>query len=234
MSQNQPDDIHQHSGWWIPLGFALLVAVLCALMLLYYLRPGPHDADPVGDARAVSLSVAGLELTVPANYIKSAAARSGGPQTALSLIALLPDMTGYSQAGGKLFDTNAPDSPVINILIHGGNALPPADRMARIYRPFLADSVGVPGSFGLTRYTFQAGSGYARNELFTGQSGRDLVLFLCEKPMPDLASPNCIATDRPFAPGVSVSYRFKRAYLSRWPTITNNINILLVKFKASH
>lgn len=234
MSQDRSDDVHQHSGWLIPLGFVILVAVLCALMLLYYLRPGPRDAVPVGDARAVSLSVGGLPLTVPANYIKSRAARSGGPQAALSLVALLPDMAGYSKAQGKLFDNNAPDSPVIDILLHGGSTMAPADRLARIYRPFLVDAAGVAGSFGLTRYDFQSDSGYARNELFTGQSDGALVLLLCEKPMPDLASPNCIATDRPFAPGVALSYHFKRAYLSRWALIASNVNSLLAHFKATH
>lgn len=234
MSQNPTDDVHQHSGWLIPLGFICLVAILSGLMLLYYLRPGPRDAVPVGDARAVSLSVAGLRLTVPANYIKSAAARAGGNQKALSLVAVLPDMAGYSQADGKLFDTNAPDSPVINILLRDGRALAPADRMARIYRPFLVDGTGVAGSFGLTRYDFKSDSGYARTELFAGQSGGALVLLLCEKPMPDLASPNCIATDRPFAAGVSLSYRFKRAYLSRWALIASNVSMLLTRFEASH
>lgn len=234
MSQTPSEDIHQHSGWLIPLGFLILVGVLSGLMMLYYLRPGPHDTVPEGDARTVSLTVAGLKLNIPANYIKSADARRGGDQKALSLVALLPDLTGYSQAEGKLFDTNAPDSPVINILLHGGAALVPADRMARVYRHFLADGTGVAGSFALTRYVFRADSGYARTELFAGQSGGALVLLLCEKPMPDLASPNCIATDRPFAPGVNLSYRFKRAYLSRWATISNNVNMLLEHFEALH
>lgn len=234
MSQTPSEDIHQHSGWLIPLGFLVLVGVLSGLMMLYYLRPGPHDAVPEGDARTVSLTVAGLKLNVPANYIKSADARRGGDQAVLSLVALLPDLTGYSAAQGKLFDTNAPDSPVINILLHGGTALAPADRMARIYRPFLVNGTGVAGNFALTRYAFKADSGYARTELFAGRSGGALVLLLCEKPMPDLSSPNCIATDRPYVPGVSLSYRFKRAYLSRWSMIANSVNMLLENFKAKN
>lgn len=229
MSQIPSDDLHQHSGWWFPLGFLALVLLLSGLFLLYYLRPGPRDSVPDGNARMVALSVQGHAFNVPANYIKTRAARAGGEQKSLTLVALLPDLTGYSAADAKQFSSNAPDSPVINILLRGGRSLSPDLRLARVYRPALADN-GVPGSFGLTRYSFRAGSGYERNDLFAGQGGHGLVLLLCEKPLPDFPSPNCIAVDRPLVDGVNLSYRFKRAYLSRWAPIATSVDGLLRRF----
>ena len=73
MSQTSSEDVHQHSGWLIPLGFLALILLLSGLFLLYYLRPGPHDAVPDGDMRMVSLSVGNAHFEVPANYIKTAA-----------------------------------------------------------------------------------------------------------------------------------------------------------------
>jgi hypothetical protein len=231
MSQTSSDDVHQHSGWLIPLAFLALILLLSGLFLLYYLRPGPRDAVPDGDVRMVALSVEGRDFQVPANYIKTAAARRGGAQKTLALVALLPGLAGYSAADAKRFASNAPDSPVINILLRGGRSLAPDMRLARIYRPALADN-GVQGSFDLTRYSFRAGSGYERNDLFAGHGAQGLVLLLCEKPLPDFPSPNCIAVDRPLGDGVNLSYRFKRAYLSRWAGIATGVDGLLKRFSV--
>ena len=53
MSQPASDDIHQHSGWLIPLAFMGAIALLCAGFLVYYLRPGPRDGAPTGDMKIV-------------------------------------------------------------------------------------------------------------------------------------------------------------------------------------
>lgn len=234
MSQPASDDIHQHSGWLIPLAFMGAIALLCAGFLVYYLRPGPRDGAPTGDMKIVQVRLRSLNLSVPSNYIKTAAGRSDGVRDSLALVAILPGLTGYSDDEKKLFATNAPDSPVLNLLLHGEDrGLTPQARLDRIYRPYLEAGAGTAGAFGLTHYGFQPDSAYAGSELFAGMAGGSLVLLLCEKPAPDLVSPNCIATDRPYAPGVSLSYRFKRAYLSRWGAIAQNVDALVARF-AGH
>ena len=39
------------------------------------------------------------------------------------------------------------------------------------------------------------------------------------------------AIDRPLAPGLSYSYRFKRAYLARWREVSAGVDQLIVKFR---
>ncbi len=56
-------------------------------------------------------------------------------------------------------------------------------------------------------------------------------LLLCERPAPDLASPNCLAIDRPIAQGVNLSYRFKRAHLASWREIGDGVNRLISGFR---
>ena len=56
-------------------------------------------------------------------------------------------------------------------------------------------------------------------------------LLLCERPAQDLPSPNCLAIDRPIAPGVSLSYRFKRAQLARWREIAGGVDRLMAGFR---
>lgn len=232
-AEGRPDDIHQHSGWWIPLAFMLTVVALSGLFLLYYLRPGPRDVALTDDASIVPVSVRELSLSVPANYIRVPAIRAGGPQQLLTLVALLPDMTGYSDADGRLFATNAPDSPVINIRLKSeSQTVAPEEWLSRIYTPYLVGPAGAPAPFGLTRYTFKPGSAYGRSELFVGRRRGGLILLVCERTAPDLPSPNCLVTDRPPVLGVSLSYRFKRSYLSRWQQIGVGVSQMLNRFQA--
>src|ERR1700748_515567 len=95
-SESQSAEIHQHSGWLIPLGILLVILALCGMFLLYYLRPAGsfRDNGPTADTERVTLSVRGVALHVPANYIESRAARTGGDQDVVPLFALLPDLRG--------------------------------------------------------------------------------------------------------------------------------------------
>jgi hypothetical protein len=227
-------EIHQHSGWLIPLGLALVILALCGAFLLYDLRPGTglfRNNAPTADARTVNIAVRGVKLNVPGNYLESRATRRGGDLDVLNLSALLPDMRGYSTADAPLFLSNAADSPVVHLILRGDtNGLSGTDRLARIYMPYLADAKGASDQFSLTRYTFRDGTGYERNDLYVGSSGTNQLLLLCERPAQDLPSPNCLAIDRPVAQGVNLSYRFKRAQLSRWQDIAVGVDNLLAKF----
>ena len=237
MSQSgEQAEIHQHSGWLIPLVLALVILALCGAFLLYDLRPGTglfRNNGPTADASAVLVSVRGVKFEVPGNYLDSRTSRRGGDLDVMGLSALLPDMRGYSAADTALFLSNAADSPVIHLVLRGDtNTLSGADRLARIYMPYIADPGGTPDQFGLTRYTFRTGTGYERNDLYVGSSGAAQLLLLCERPAQDLPSPNCLAIDRPVASGVNLSYRFKRAQLSRWRDIAGGVDGLLAKFMA--
>jgi hypothetical protein len=227
----EQSEIHQHSGWLIPLGLMLVILALCGAVLLYDLRPAAlfRNNAPTADIRSVSLSVRGVQFQIPGNYLQSRASRRGGDPDLISLSALLPDMRGYSAPDAGSFLSNAADSSVVHLVLRGDtNSLSAADRLARIYRPYFADAGGTPGQFGLTRYSFRDGTGYERNDLYAGEGGG--LLLLCERPAQDLPSPNCLAIDRPVAPGVNLSYRFKRAQLSHWREIATGVDMLVAKF----
>jgi hypothetical protein len=230
------EEIHQHSGWWIPLGLGAMVLVLCALVLGWYLRPLPQGPVPTGESRAVQLDIHGVRLNVPANYIATQRARAGGAQDNVALAALFPSFRGYSRADAALFSGNAPDSPVIRLTLRRDTTrLDARGRLERIYRPYISDPAGSDGPFGLTQYTFKRGSGYEGNELFAGSDAGGLELFLCEKPLPGNPSPNCLALDRPLSTSgqASLSWRFKRAYLSRWREVTAGVHALMTRFEKT-
>ena len=233
-SDNNSAEIHQHSGWLILLGLALVILALCGLFLLYDLRPGTalfRNNAPTADASTVRLSVRGVHFQVPGNYLETRASRRGGDVDVIGISLLLPDMRGYSVQDAPLFLSNAADSPLLHLVLRGDtNGLTPADRLARIYMPYVADAKGAPASFGLLRYTFRADTGYERNDLYVGTSGAGPLLLLCERPAQDLPSPNCLAIDRPVAPGVNLSYRFKLAQLSHWREIAGGVDRLVARF----
>ena len=226
-------DIHQHSGWLIPVAFLFAILLLSGVFLGWYLRPGPRAAGaPTGQSNIVALTVRGAAFAIPANYIESAAARSGGDQESLALAALFPSFDGYSDNDARLFQGNAPDSPVIHLTLRGDpNDLAPAARLARIYMPYISNPAGAAGPFALTQYGFRKDSGYKQNDLFAGNGAGGLVLLLCERASPDLPSPNCLAIDRPLARQLSFSYRFKRAYLAHWREMSAGVNGLIKRFE---
>jgi len=231
-SQGRREEIHRHSGWLIPLAFAAAILLLCALFLGWYLRPGPHGAAPTGRSGIVRLSVAGRPLAIPANYIVNPAARTGGDQAQLTIAALFPYWTGYSDADARLFAGNAPDSPLVRITLRGDTGrLPNRDRLERIYKPNVTGAAGTATPFGLIQYAFRKDSGYERNDLFVGNKN-GLVLLLCERAGPYLTSPNCLVADQPLGRGLSMSYRFKRAYLAHWQEIADGVNGLVGRFVA--
>ncbi len=230
---NGPDDIHQHSGWWFPAVIIAAIVLLSAGFLLYDLRPGmaPRGVGRTGDLAPVKLTLGSLHLTVPANYLDSRDARNGGAQEVVTMSAVLPDMRGYSPADARLFIGNAPDSPVVHLQFKANEKeMSAAERLNRVYGPYLVDATGRDGDFGLTQYRFRPDSGYGGSDLFAGSEGGRLLLFLCERADAELASPNCLVTGQAVDANVSFSWRFKRAYLARWREIAGGMDRLLLRF----
>jgi len=227
------DDVHQHSGWLIPLGLAIAILGLCGLFLGWYLRPGPKaGAALTGQSTLVHLTVRGTNFAIPANFLERSAERAGGDQDSVTIAALFPSFRGYSDTDARQFIGNAPDSAVIHLILRGDpNNLVPEARLARLYMPYITAPKGAAGPFGLTQYGFRKDSGYEQNDLFAGQSEKGLLLFLCERASSELPSPNCAVSDRPMAASLSYSYRFKRAYLSRWREMASGVNRLIARFE---
>lgn len=233
--RNAEDTVKQRSGWLIPLAVFVVTAVLSALFLLFYLAPAPtsfieEHQSPTSHTDPVRISLGGLSLDIPANYLLYASARQGGDRKQIELFAKFPDFHGYSDWESQTFNGNGPDSPVIYMLIREEPFnLGEEERLKRIYLNYVADEQGKPGPFELTEYTFRDDSGYRREDLFVGDMQGHPVVMRCVRFSQDVPSPSCLRDVR-LSNAVVLSYRFKRALLANWRDIATGVNGLVRTF----
>jgi hypothetical protein len=226
----------ERSGWLIPLAVFLVTAVLIGLVLLYYLSPTPSElieeqAAPTPVETPVAIRVGTQSFSIPANYLPYASARKGGTFTEVKLIALLPDLQGFSSGEASNFSWDSADSRLLDIRLRARTILDERGRMDRIYLPQVTDRDGEPAQFGLTRFTFRENSSYRDGDLYVGQSETGPVVLRCSKAVSDSVAGACLR-EWPIAPGVAFSYRFKRAQLANWRDIDKAVRELLAAFKA--
>lgn len=240
MSRTTDDDetIRKHSGWLIPLGVFLVTFALSAMILLIYLAPSApslfeEQISPTSRGDIIALKVRGHRFYIPANYLQFESTRQGGERREIALFALLPEMSGWSNWEAQTFTGNAPDSPVVNMLIREDRlSLSESDRLKRVYMDYVTNPHGAPGQFDLTQYTFRGDSGYHNQDMFVGETPKGPLLLLCERVGSDVASPNCLR-DVSVVHGVLMTYRFKRAHLSKWREIGENIDKLIAAFEKA-
>lgn len=233
---SEPDtSIRKRSGWLIPIVVFLATAGLSALLLLYYIAPRPlsfvrEPPAPTASTQPVHISVGGLDLAIPANYVVFASARDGGRRSDVALFALLPRMTGYAPALAHDFASNASNSRVIYFLLREDQLnLREDERFQRIYLAYVENPAGTAAPYGLTEYRFADNSGYRGEDLFVGETTHGKALFRCVRYSATVPSPSCLR-ELPLANGIALSYRFKRAHLKDWAAISANVEKLVRSF----
>ena len=238
MSSDDNDrSVRQHSGWLIPLAVFVVTAGLSALVLLYYLAPTPtsfieEHAAPTSRTDIVAFSINGMKFNVPANYIKFASARQGGPHKEVALFTTFPDFGGYTDGNASDFSGNAADSPVIFLLLREEQfKISETERLQRIYMGYVTDPAGKPGPFSLTQYTFRDDSGYRNEDLFVGQYAGHPIVMRCVRFSAQVPSPSCLRDIR-LGHDVALNYFFKRAHLGHWQEIATGIDKLVSSFVA--
>ena len=240
MSRTTDDDetIRKRSGWLIPLGVFLVTAALSAMFLLLYLAPSApslfeEQISPSSRGDIIKLRVQGHKLYIPANYLEYESARQGGEHREIKLFAILPEMTGWSNWEAQTFTDNSADSPIVFMLIRDDKLnLSESDRLKRVYMGYVTTPHGVPGPFDLTQYEFREDSGYHNEDLFVGETAKGPMVLRCVRFSPDVQNPSCLR-DITIARGVSMSYRFKRAHLSKWREIGDGLDKLIASFQKS-
>jgi hypothetical protein len=239
--QSRPGEIdtavRKHSGWLVPLSLLALIGALCALVLLYYLAPSANSlieehTSPIAGMYRVQLRVGSVTLFVPANYLPYPSERSGGPRREVAFYAELPDFRGFSDSVAAEFVGNSPNSRVIHMLVTRDTfGVGESARLKRIYLNEVVDRRGRSGPANLVEYTFRNDSGYRGEDLFVGRNAGAEVVMRCTRPDAEVPSPNCIREVQ-YAPGILLSYRFKRSQINAWRLIADGVERLTASFAA--
>ena len=238
MGRSIDDDetVRKRSAWLLPAAVFFVTFVLSAMFLLLYLAPSApnlfeEQVTPTSRADIIRLTVQGHRFNIPAKYLQYASARQGGERHELELFALLPDMTGWSNWDAENFISNAADSPLIYLTIRAEKiGLRETDRLKRVYLGYVKNPRGTPGPNGLTEFTFRQDSGYRDEDLYVGETEKGPVVMRCVRFSHVVPSPSCLR-DTLIAPGVSLSYRFKRRHLDHWREIAKGVDKLIASFE---
>ncbi|HWA90889.1 MAG TPA: hypothetical protein VG889_12690 [Rhizomicrobium sp.] len=238
-SDEADDTVRRRSGWLIPLGVVLVITILSALFLLYYLAPTApplfsEQVSPTSDTDLAAIEIGGKKFWIPENYLQFDSARRGGRRRDVALFAMLPDLTGWSNWNAGAFAENGPNSRIVYLTLREQTNISESDRLKRIYMAYVTDPKGSPGPYGLTQYAFRKDSGYSTGDLFVGVTAKGPQVMLCDRLGPGVPSPSC-RRDMPLGKGASVSYRFKRSKLNHWKEIGEAVDNLLATFeKPAH
>lgn len=225
----------QRSVWIIPLGVFVVTAALSALVLAYYFAPTPPElvtehAAPTEDSHRIAISVGSMGFRIPGDYLLFASDRKGGKRTNVRMAAFLPDLRGYSASESHALAGNAPDSEVVYLNLREERFnVSEKERIERIYMPQLVSTNAAAGPFGLKLYAFKPSTGYRDDDLFIGDGDVGPVALRCTRPSQLTPSPNCLR-EVLLGPGVTLTYRFKRAHLEDWKDIDKNIRELIGSF----
>jgi hypothetical protein len=229
------------AGWLVPLGVFVAVAAVTAAALAYVRfgsatdlfaeRPAPTDSTS-----PVAVTIGQTMFHIPANYVLYASARRGGQMRGLDMIALLPDLQGYSLETAQEFAASDADSRVLNFNLRP-EVRSPADqvRFEEDWLPLVSDRAGSSGPYGLTHYEFREDSGraYRDKELLVGMTTGGLAIVLCTREDAEVTAPSCEG-DAQIAEDLALNYRFKRAQLERWRDIDAGLRALTGAFMDVH
>ena len=235
-SNEAVDTVRKRSGWLIPLVVFLVLVVLSGLFLLYYLAPTPpplfaEQQSPTSSTDVSELDVGGIKFWIPQNYLQYDSARKGGRRHEVSLFAMLPDLTGWSNWNAGAFADNGPNSRIVYLTIRDQQTnLTEAQRLARVYMASVADPKGADGPEGLRKYSFRDDSGYRAEDLFVGTTPKGPMVLRCVRFGSDVPNPSCLR-EMPLKGDVGVSYRFKRSKLNHWRELADAADTLLAAIR---
>jgi hypothetical protein len=183
------------------------------------------------DPTPVKLVIGSEQLAIPANMLRLAKTRQGGPVERADLALHWPTLQGYSPALADSFKLGTPSAPIVYVTISlRDSALDSTARLDQVYARFFVDKP-LPGPNGLVGRRLGRDSGYEG----------EIVYFAPSEPRPFVARcsdeanaevPSTCLRDVNFGHGLSVLYRFNRNILGDWRTLDAGVQGLADGFLA--
>jgi hypothetical protein len=214
--------------WGGPAAIAVvaIVVILLAGVAIHFALSAYRDREALiglsTDPAKVMLAIAGERLSIPANTLRIAATRRGGPVERVELALHWPTLGGYSAEFAEDFAADLPGSAIVFASIAPREGpLDATGRLDALYAHFFAGQP-VAGPAGLVGRHLSRESGY----------GGEIVYFATGVPRPFVArcpaqsTPEVPATcirDINFGRGLSLFYRFNRSMLGDWQALDTRL-----------
>ncbi|MEL6372252.1 MAG: hypothetical protein AAFR03_16215 [Pseudomonadota bacterium] len=238
------EEIRQESSWRYPLAIFVVILVLSAVFLYYYVGPsvdelGGNVPSPAVSEESVELTVNGRPFSIPANYTVFPRDRRGGERENVTLYAMWPTMSGFAPSRRQDFMENADDTRRLDIEIAKKSGyFTERDRIEKLFMPETVEQPEQITPYELLLYEFKEqradvpSSGYSDTELYLGKSETsDVLAIICNKDREDIVSPDCWRqTETP--DGLRITYRFKRPYLPEWKQIDAEVLAFVERLRA--
>lgn len=240
------------SRWQLPTLIALLSIAGIAMIAHRVVTLGEIPTPPrwTTQTAPVALSLAGHDMSVPANMISNFDQRSGGVQERLDLTVRWPTLAGYDSTSAALFEKG--DRSLIRIWMEKGStavtnagnaALGDAGRQAAGAADGRQTDAGLAGdetlrpeiypvAGGLVARAFAPSSAHASEEIvYEAASLRsaDETPYAARCQKWDIREATCLRRI-PVAHGLTLTYRFPRERLADWGRLDRSVTDLAKGF----
>ena len=234
-----PGDPEEKPSWLYPLIIASITLVIGAVILWLYLGPSIDDITgttvrPTSENQVYEVVLGERRFDVPGNYIRLPAQRRVGPAGEIELIALLPDLHGFTDGEEDEIRDVTRGSRVVGIMLKAG--LPELTERERFERIYLKNADAAVPAFdyeGFRVTPMSADSGYAGQKVFTREDEGHFTLIICTEDDNEKEIGGLCIREMAWGPGLTAIYTFRGGRLKEWDEIDPAIKALLIRLEPA-
>ncbi len=182
-----------------------------------------------GKPSPVAVTVGNAPLVIPANLIRFQVDRRGGLVTAMDLLVHWPSLDGFSEDRAEVFRDGSAGAPLIYVTItEAETPLDSLKRLTQIYGLYFSGpELSGPGH--LMGRRMDAESAYRDEIVYFEPRAADPFVVRCLAEETEEIPATCIR-EVDIGHGLTMLYRFNRAWLDDWQTMDNRLRRLVSQF----
>lgn len=182
-----------------------------------------------GKPAPVAVTIGSEALVIPANLIRSPTDRRGGLVTAMDLLVLWPSLDGFSEERAEVFRDGSPRAPLIYVTITEAETTPdPITRLNDIYSLYF-NGPAFPGPGHLVGRRMGADSPYKGEIVYFEPRVAEPYVVRCIAEETEEIPATCMR-EVDIGHGLTMVYRFNRAWLGDWRTMDDRLRRLVGQF----
>lgn len=185
-----------------------------------------------GKPSPVDVMVGSEPLAIPANLIRFPTDRRGGLVTAVDLLLHWPSLEGFSEERAAIFRDGSPLAPLVYVTItEAETPLDSTTRLADIYSLYFTGPA-FPGPGHLVGRHMDPASAYKGEIVYFEPRAAEPYVVRCLAEETEDIPATCIREVN-IGHGLTMLYRFNRAWLADWRTMDDRLRRLVSQFFRS-